>query len=438
MKKHMKKWMAAALMVLMALVLTGCAGGKLSKKDIRGAQDIGAFSTDGVAAIQTAEGKYGYINARGETVAAPQWDYAVRMENGAAVVRTDGEERLFGGVNSAGKVVVPVEYHELEWFPEEKVFVGMKKTDGGERHYVIDQEGNIISDGQWDDVGRFNGGRAPVKKGNKWGVIDAAGKVVVEPAYSAMYVDGDTMWTYIDGALCRIDASGKVLFDASNALNQVNWLARESGVTAEISGRPYVTIISETAIAVPVSMKTDAMLMGGVTTYAFITPGSVSVPFLSSGYAIQQVNPYTEDSIIVSISPLKMGGTYGNVLEVDIYESEYAVIRANGTVVIAPGEYKYIDHLHTSGVYYMTAYGNKGMMKPDGTVILRHRYDSIDVMYGNLAAFEDGNDWGYLNRSGGVVIPAQYEKARGFGGGYAAVKMNGEWYIIDSTGAVVY
>lgn len=437
MKSNMKKLLAAILLALLTPTLTACSG-SLSKADIRGAGDIGAFSAEGVAPIKTADGKYGYIDYTGKTVAAPQWDYAETMENGAVVVRLDGKPMLYGGVNAAGKVIVPVEYTALEWFPAEAVFVGEKKTDAGTTCYLIDANGGIVSQGQWDDIGRFDGGRAAVKQNGKWGVIDAAGKVVVKPNYSAMYVSGDTMWTYIDDALCRIDANGNVLFSASNSLSQVNQLARNSGVTASISGHPHVTIISDTAIAVPVYMKTSAMLMGGVKTYAFITERGVSVPLLANGYAIQMVMPYTEDSIIVCVSELKMGGTYGNVLETDPYETEYAVVRANGTVIIAPGTYKYIDHLHQSGVYYMTAYGNKGMMKPDGTVIIRQRYDSIEPFYGKLAAFEDVKGWGYLDRSGNVVIPAQYEKARGFGGGYAAVKQDGQWYIIDSTGAVVY
>ena len=451
MNRFKRKYAPVLLILLTALVLTGCAGGKpsdkngggrLSENDIRFAADFGTFSEDGVVRIETADGKYGFINYKGETVAMPRWDYAEDMSGGAAVVRVNGETSLLGGVNSAGKQIVPTEYTKLEWFPMDQVFVGAKKVNNAERYYLIGKTGSILSDGQWDEIGRFNNGRAAVKKGGSWGVIDSAGNVIVQPKYDKLYVSGDAFWTYINGELCRISADGKILNNASRTLSQVNHLAKGSRVTVNISGKPYVDIISEDTVAVEVRVKANYDATN-FTTYAIFSGMNVSVPLLDEGYATQWISAYSKDSIILTSHPLKASAKYKNVFEADTSRYVYSVVKANGSVIVKPGQYKAIDHLHESGIYNISGYSGKGLMKPGGEVVVNPIYTSIEPMHRNKAAFKTGTLWGYLDRNGQIIIPAQYEKARSFGGSsaigeYAAVKSNGAWHIINSSGSIVY
>jgi hypothetical protein len=59
---------------------------------------------------------------------------------------------------------------------------------------------------QWDGVGLFGDGLAPVKLGGKWGYIDETGKMIIEPAWdeALSFADGlapaqkDDKWGYID------------------------------------------------------------------------------------------------------------------------------------------------------------------------------------------------------------------------------------------------
>ena len=52
-------------------------------------------------------------------------------------------------------------------------------------------------------------------------------------------------------------------------------------------------------------------------------------------------------------------------------------------------------------------------------------------------AVPDGDQWGYVDRTGRMAIPARFEQARRFAEGLAAVRLNGKWGYVDTTGTTV-
>ena len=47
-----------------------------------------------------------------------------------------------------------------------------------------DLSGKVVIPPQFDDVGYFSEGLAPVRIGEKWGYIDKTGKIVIPPKYA--------------------------------------------------------------------------------------------------------------------------------------------------------------------------------------------------------------------------------------------------------------
>jgi hypothetical protein len=120
-------------------------------------KDVGEFS-GGLANIcihaNTLNGKWGFINKKGELVIPADYDRALPFEDGwARVNKGGGMVGLWGYIDTKGEVVIPIIYTE---------------------------------------IGAFREGLAPVNtstglKSNtltaKWGFIDKAGKIAIEPKF---------------------------------------------------------------------------------------------------------------------------------------------------------------------------------------------------------------------------------------------------------------
>lgn len=89
--------------------------------------------------------KYGYKNAQGEVLVAPQFDLAYGLNEGMATVKRDGK---YGYLNSNGEMVIPPRY---------------------------------------DKTWKFIGGFAAVELNGKVGFIDMKGREIVPLIYQAGY-----------------------------------------------------------------------------------------------------------------------------------------------------------------------------------------------------------------------------------------------------------
>ncbi|MCZ2391509.1 MAG: WG repeat-containing protein [Acidobacteria bacterium] len=78
-----------------------------------------------------------------------------------------------------------------------------------------------------------------------------------------------------------------------------------------------------------------------------------------------------------------------------------------------------------------------GIVDDSGRIVLPPTYDKIEVFSEGLAPFEQDHAWGYLDLSGRPAIRAQFDEAQRFASGLAAVEINGKWGFIDKTGRLV-
>lgn len=62
------------------------------------------------------------------------------------------------------------------------------------------------------------------------------------------------------------------------------------------------------------------------------------------------------------------------------------------------------------------------------------RYDSARDFEEGLAAVQQNDKWGFIDRTGKIVIAPQYDDAFGFSEGLANVQQNGEFFSINKQG----
>lgn len=142
------------------------------------------------------DGKWGYINMRAEFLIDPRWDMAGPFRNGIAQVRLSD---CWGIIEKTGEYLVEPQFSYIGPFIEgrARVAVDGNRIQGGmpgSKWGFIDDDWQMIAGPEYDYVWNYHNGRALVNIGGRWGgesgydfsggiwgVIDAAGRVVLEP-----------------------------------------------------------------------------------------------------------------------------------------------------------------------------------------------------------------------------------------------------------------
>ncbi len=158
--------------------------------------------------IQAGE-KWGYVDNKGQYAINAQFKDAYNFSEGLALVQsTDGK---YGYIGEDGKYVINPIYKNATGFSEGLACVVM---ENGKLQFIDKDNKILFTVDQADFCGGFKEGRARVKVKGKWGFIDKTGTMVVSPIYEdaghfseglapvAKKVEGkdDVLWGYIDAS----------------------------------------------------------------------------------------------------------------------------------------------------------------------------------------------------------------------------------------------
>ena len=154
--------------------------------------EIWSYS-EGLAFVKK-DGKWGYINKKGEEVIPFIYDEIWSYSEGLAFVKKDGK---WGSIDRNGKEVIPFIYDNVkDGFSEGLACV---KKDG--KYGFINKKGKEVIPFIYDNIWSFSEGVASVKKDGKWGSIDRKGKEVIPFIY-------DNIWSFSEG-LASVKKDGK-------------------------------------------------------------------------------------------------------------------------------------------------------------------------------------------------------------------------------------
>jgi hypothetical protein len=161
---------------------------------------------DGLAAVKLSDGlsayDWGYVDTNGTTIIAPRFDQAGSFAKGLAYVEAtaNGNQIVPAVIDRKGNVVVDKPFI-MEWSSaffgvpsleqfrkrQQMVFddILVPRHDGPTRGYMDAANRLVIPGARFQTLGVFREGRAPVSIGGRFGYIDTAGKVVIEPQFAA-------------------------------------------------------------------------------------------------------------------------------------------------------------------------------------------------------------------------------------------------------------
>lgn len=168
--------------------------------------------------ITNDKGKLGYADENGDVVIKCKYQVADEFRNGVARVSTNAEE--YGFINEKGKVILPLKYNEIRPFDR-----GTARVRKGEKWGLIDDEGHILLKPEYDFLSEFNcygkawvnqGGK--VKKegyieGGKYGIADINGKICIPLKYARLmefgsrHYDWQQEYNHLQKALDEVGSS---------------------------------------------------------------------------------------------------------------------------------------------------------------------------------------------------------------------------------------
>lgn len=143
-------------------------------------------------------GKYGFIDEKGEFVVTPQYEEADNFYQGLAAVKTNGK---WGFIDKNGEMVIQPEFEKARGFWSDQ---GLAQVQLDGKWGYVDKSGNLAIEPQYDEVYNRSGGLADINKDGKWGCVDLkTKKIVIEPQYDVR------IWSFGEDGLAGVKLDGK-------------------------------------------------------------------------------------------------------------------------------------------------------------------------------------------------------------------------------------
>lgn len=343
-KRHSR---AFSLVALAGILLIGSlllsVNHNSSPDDCGGFERARSFSS-GLAAVRI-DGKWGYVNKKGDLSIPPQYEFARNFSQGRGFVQSGDR---WGYINTAGETIVP---------------------------YIYEDSG---------EFGQFSSGLAAVRRENKWGYIDRHGNLVIPMMYEEAYpfsegfglVRSDTQYGFIGK-----DNSNRLPFIYTDASSFSNKLAavKRNGYWG------YVNVNGKYSIP-PLYNWASPFVKG----LAWVQRSNLKIGIIDS--KSRKRASFRYDFVQLSRSKLtlvKENGLYG-------------YIDRSGKQRIKP-QYK-LARPFSEGKAAVNDNGQWGFIDHQNEYSVTPSFDAARSFSEGLAAVKKGKGWCYIDQNGEVTI----------------------------------
>lgn len=408
--------------------------------------------------------KWGVINQKGETVIAPQYNemitipnskvdlficvYDVDYENSTyktKIINSKNEEKfteydlveglenidksnimwyeegalkvkkgnLYGLIDYTGKVILPIEYTNIEALQGVKNSIVIKKND---KVGLCDNKGNIVINPEYKEIKGigedYKNGYIVINSDNLYGLIDFTKNVVLEPKYEEIkQVSSSNIFIVKEnGTLKAINKDGETLIE--NKFDDVKEINEDSLVFVRNGKYGIINVNQEEKVQAEYDYLKYAFgnyyIAKKGNKYGIINSSNETLlPFNYSKINYRKeagfIETEKEGNTITEILNDKLEKKLEGIIT-DVNEKKaYIRVRIND-------EYKYYNFKF-------------------------EEIKSQDVLEGTMYLDKKDGKYGYIDSTGKIVVDYIYEDALEQNQyGYAAVKQDGKWTYIDSIG----
>lgn len=322
--------------------------------------------------------QFGLINTKGKLLIEFKYNHIEKYDARLIVRKNERNKIRYGLMNQEGEVFIPFEYKRINPLGQ-SLFAVSKDLFSYE---VFDGNGKKLINEKYDSVGTFQDGYARIYKNGMQGVIDPAGKVVVEPVYQKINIKPD-------GSI-----SGKlypewIIFDDKN---------QSRGSFHYESVIPFKEYIYKVKL------------------------GEIQALVDISNQNISNFKDYNFLQLTDTLISYEYMGRQG-------------VMSTNGTSVLEPVfDSVYLD---LSNIYtYQRADNEKGwvLRNADGTIISNETYDDIKRLNDKFFKVKKSGYWGLINKNGKEEILCKYDSIEKDFEGRFKVHFYGDNGVLSSSG----
>ena len=125
------------------------------------------------------DNKYGLVNEKGQTIIPTEYANILTLKEGYKneyiIVDENGK---YGMISTSGTIIFEPKYDEIKYINSKELYA----VKEGETLKLIDNKGNVLIDGTYDDITNAKGENVIVKKNNKYGLVtkDGTEKIALE------------------------------------------------------------------------------------------------------------------------------------------------------------------------------------------------------------------------------------------------------------------
>lgn len=145
---------------------------------------------------KTLDNKFGLLDEEGDRVIKPGYDEISELQQDSIYYAKSENGHSF--ITKSGQVMIEDDdrFQAIHDMTEE--FIGVMIDD---QWGFVDINGKLRISNQYDNVGLYNEGLAPIKLLGRWGYIDKRENIIVQPRYDSVY--------HFLGGICEVIRKGK-------------------------------------------------------------------------------------------------------------------------------------------------------------------------------------------------------------------------------------
>lgn len=393
---------------------------------------------------------YAYITEEGEEISPYIYEEASPFSEGLACVLLDGK---YGFIGKNGETVLPFIYDEASPFVE-----GLAYFSIGEEYGFMDKEGNVIIKPDCDTVSSFQEGLAYFSVDGLYGYMDKTGRIVVEPVY-------DDAGCFQDG-LAKVMKNGRLGIVGKDGTEILapkydNIWIEEDYITAEQDGKMYCfdregrqcladawerIKVYEGMFCVGKGDKlglidgNGVMLLEPVYEEVLPIPERELIIVKSDGcYGVLDYEGNTRVPFVYSWISFEKGtagcGLRAAYETADDESNKYGYWDGEDFSEIIPLSYDYLSSF-VEGRAVVELDGKYGVIREDGTLAVPIQYDRVQLFSNGSMALWQGDMVNLYDCEGNLITTAMYDSICERGKGYEISK-NKKYGLLDERGKVV-
>ena len=420
--------------------------------------DSGSFS-EGLAAIMTGAGKWGFIDKQGNLVILPQYDknLAIGFRNGVGAVYSNRKlsmidklgkniipegytidspqgnnfitvtkDGMLGLIDYSGKLIIPFGIYSRIWYVEP---LHLFKVEQNHKRGYLDIDGKVVLAPKYTDLDFENFGD-PIKavKGEKYGFIDLEGNERVPLKYDRVKFFSDGFASVrLNNKYGFINKKGEeiILLKYEDACDF-------SGGLAGVKLQDKWGVID----------AADQLVIPAVYQEIFKFYKGLAVVKQNEKYGVID----RKGKIIIPIEYEFIQECSEELIGKDKDEKTCFAVEKNGKKgildyngkAITPAVYNEVFNLSNQRTILVLNKKYGLINRATGKLLVDFKYDFIyPSISENSTYVTNAHKAGFIDFDGNEIIPLVYDAAKNFSEGLAAVIMNGEVSFIDKKNKIV-